>query len=57
VLAQLGPGFERDTGNSLASKGGATGVLKQLIESGEQFDLAIIPGPLMDKGLERPSSQ
>jgi hypothetical protein len=38
VLAQLGPEFERDTGNSLASKGGATGVLKQLIESGEQFD-------------------
>jgi molybdate transport system substrate-binding protein len=48
VLAQLGPKFERDTGCKLTNKGGVTGVLKQLIESGEQFDLAIIPGPLMD---------
>lgn len=48
VLAQIGPRFERETGNTLADKGGITGVLKQLIESGEPFDLAIIPGPLMD---------
>ena len=48
VLAELGPKFERDTGNKLTDKGGVTGVLKQLIENGEQFDLAIIPGPLMD---------
>jgi molybdate transport system substrate-binding protein len=47
-LAQLGPQFERDTGHKLISKGGVTGVLKQLIESGEQFDIAIILGPLMD---------
>ena len=47
VLAQLGPKFERDTGGKLTNKGGVTGVLKQLIESGEQFDLAIIPGPLI----------
>jgi molybdate transport system substrate-binding protein len=48
VLVQLAPQFERETGNKLTSKGGVTGVLKQLIESGEQFDLAIIPGPLME---------
>lgn len=48
VLAQIGPEFERETGNKLTHKGGVTGVLKQLIESGEPFDLAIIPGPLMD---------
>lgn len=49
VLAQLSPQFERDTGYKLVGKGGVTGVLKQLIESGETFDVAIIPGPLMDK--------
>ena len=48
VLAALRPQFERDTGNNFTSKGGVTGVLKQLIESGEQFDLAIVPGWLMD---------
>ena len=48
VLAQIAPQFERDTGNKLTSNGGVTGVLKQLIENGEPFDLAIIPGPLMD---------
>jgi molybdate transport system substrate-binding protein len=48
VLSEIAPQFERETGNKLSSKGGVTGVLKQLIESGEQFDLAIIPGPLID---------
>lgn len=48
VLTTLRNQFERDTGNKFTSKGGVTGVLKHLIESGEQFDLAIIPGPLMD---------
>ncbi|HEY5380010.1 MAG TPA: substrate-binding domain-containing protein [Pseudolabrys sp.] len=48
VLAAVRPQFERDTGNTFTSKGGVTGVLKRLIESGEPFDLAIIPGPLMD---------
>ena len=49
VLAALRPQFERETGNTFKSKGGFTGVLKHLIESGEPFDLAIIPGPLMDQ--------
>lgn len=48
ILAQLGPQFERDTNNKLTSEGGVTGVLKQLIGSGEQFEVAIIPGWLMD---------
>lgn len=48
VLASLRPEFERTTGNTFESKGGVTGVLKTLIERGEPFDLAIIPGPLMD---------
>lgn len=48
VLAAARPQFERDTGNKFTNKGGVTGVLKHLIESGEPFDLAIIPGPLMD---------
>ena len=48
VLAALRPQFERDTGDNFTSRGGVTGVLKHLIENGEQFDLAIIPGPLMD---------
>lgn len=48
VLAAARPQFEHDTGNTFTSKGGVTGVLKHLIESGEPFDLAIIPGPLMD---------
>jgi len=47
VLAAVRPQFERDTGNQFTSKGGVTGVLKHLIDNGEPFDLAIIPGPVM----------
>lgn len=49
VLRQIGSQFERKTGDEITDKGGVTGVLKELIESGEPFDLAIIPGALMDK--------
>lgn len=49
VLAQLGPQFEHETGYKLTEKGGVTGVLKHLIESGEPFDVALIPAPLMDQ--------
>jgi molybdate transport system substrate-binding protein len=48
VLAQVASQFERETGYTLTKKGGVTGVLKQLIESGEPFDVALIPAPLMD---------
>ena len=49
VLAQLAPQFEHETGYKLTKKGGVTGVLKQLIENGEPFDIALIPAPLMDQ--------
>ena len=48
VLAELAPQFEHETGYTLTKKGGVTGVLKQLIENGEPFDVALIPAPLMD---------
>jgi molybdate transport system substrate-binding protein len=53
VLTAVRPQFERDTGNQFASKGGVTGILKHLIESGEPFDLAIIPGPVMDSYVKK----
>ena len=48
VLTAVRSQFERDTGNQFTSRGGVTGVLKHLIDDGESFDLAIIPGPVMD---------
>jgi len=48
VLAQVAPRFEKETGYEISKQGGVTGVLKQLIASGEPFDVAIIPAPLMD---------
>lgn len=53
VLAVLRPQFERDTGNTFTSTGGVTGVLKHLIEGGEPFDLAIIPGWLVDSFIKQ----
>lgn len=47
ILAQLAPRFKKETGYGLSKKGGVTGVLKQLIASGEPFDVAIIPASLM----------
>ncbi len=49
VLAAVAQQFERETGHKFTTKGGVTGVLKRLIESGEEFDLALIPGVLMDE--------
>jgi molybdate transport system substrate-binding protein len=49
VLTAIAQQFERDTGHKFTSKGGVTGELKRLIESDEAFDLALIPGPLMDE--------
>jgi molybdate transport system substrate-binding protein len=48
VLAQVASQFEQETGYTFTKKGGVTGVLEQLIESGEPFDVALIPAPLMD---------
>lgn len=48
ILAKVEPQFERETGYRITKEGGVTGVLKKLIESGEPFDVALIPAPLMD---------
>jgi molybdate transport system substrate-binding protein len=48
VLSQLAPRFEKETGYRLSKRGGVTGVLKRLIASGEPFDVAIIPMPLLE---------
>jgi molybdate transport system substrate-binding protein len=48
ILARIASQFEQETGYTLTKKGGVTGVLKHLIESGEPFDVALIPAPLMD---------
>lgn len=48
ALGELGPQFERATGHKLVIQYGVTGSMKRQIESGEAFDLAIVPGALMD---------
>jgi molybdate transport system substrate-binding protein len=53
VLAQVEPQFERETGYKITKEGGVTGILKQLIESGEPFDVALIPATLMDDFVNR----
>jgi molybdate transport system substrate-binding protein len=51
LLSELGPQFEQRTGHKLVFyKGvGTTAGVKQRIESGEPFDLAIIPTDLIDE--------
>ena len=53
VLAQLAPQFKKETGYEISKQGGVTGVLKQLIESGAPFDVAIIPVPLMQSFIKQ----
>ena len=48
ILAKVEPRFEHETGYTVTKAGGVTGVLKKLIESGQPFDVALIPAPLMD---------
>ena len=48
VLGELGPQFERATGHKLVIQYGITGSMKRQIESGEAFDLAILPVGLMN---------
>jgi len=48
VLGELGPQFERATGHKLVIQYGITGSMKRQIESGEAFDLAIVPAGLMN---------
>lgn len=48
ILSQVEPQFEHETGFGVSKEGGVTGVLKQTIESGNPFDVALIPASLMD---------
>jgi molybdate transport system substrate-binding protein len=48
VMRELGPQFERATGHKLVIQYGVTGGMKRQIESGEAFDLAIVPAGLLD---------
>jgi molybdate transport system substrate-binding protein len=53
ALSELGPQFERTTGDKLIVKYGITGTLKRWMESGEAFDLAIIPEGLIDSAVKQ----
>lgn len=48
VLNEIAPQFERTTGHKLAIQYGSSAGLKQQIEGGETFDLAIITPPVID---------
>lgn len=48
VIGELGPQFERSTGHKLVVEYGILTTMKRQIESGEPFDLAIVPVELMD---------
>lgn len=48
VMHELGPQFERATGNKLVIHFDVANVLKKQIENGEPFDVAILTGPATD---------
>jgi molybdate transport system substrate-binding protein len=48
ALKELGPQFERATGHTLVVRYGSLGALKKQLDSGEAFDLAIVPAALLD---------
>ena len=48
VMKELGPQFERATGHRLAIQYEVAGKLKQQIEAGETFDVAILLPPLIE---------
>jgi molybdate transport system substrate-binding protein len=48
ILGELAPQFERATGHKLVVQYGVTGTMKRQIESGEVFDVAIVPASLLD---------
>src|SRR5438045_1805326 len=49
TLNQVGPQFERETGDKLAIRYGASPAFKNQIEAGEAFDLAILTAPVLDE--------
>lgn len=48
VLNEIAPQFQRETGHKLVIQYGSSTGLKQQIEGGEAFDLAIITPPIID---------
>lgn len=48
VVDELGPQFERETGNKLAITYGIANLMRRQIEAGESFDLAIMTAPVAD---------
>ncbi len=48
ALDDLGPEFERKTGNKLVISYATAGVIKDRIQGGEMVDLTILPRPAMD---------
>jgi len=49
MLKELGPHYERTTGNKLNIEFDVANVLKTRIDSGEPFDVAILTGPALDE--------
>ena len=49
VMNELGPRFERATGQQLTIRFDTVGVLKRQIDTGESFDVAILTTPLIDE--------
>ena len=48
VLRELGPAFERASGNKLAIRYDTAAILQKEIAAGAPFDLAILTGPVID---------
>jgi molybdate transport system substrate-binding protein len=48
ALGEVGPNFEKASGYKLVVQYGVPGPLRRMIESGEPFDLAIIPLELLE---------
>ena len=48
VMKELGPRFERETGNKLVIQFDVVGALKRQIDAGEGFDVAILTTPLIN---------
>jgi molybdate transport system substrate-binding protein len=49
VMNELGPRFERATGQQVTIRFDTVGVLKRQIDTGESFDVAILTTPLIDE--------
>lgn len=53
AFIELAPAFEQSTGHRLAVTWGGTTDIARRVESGEAFDIVIIPGPVIDGLVQR----